>query len=569
MSRTEMLNNTNLQKQKLRENLYKLFMDDELATNEVYDVITESNEDILFFNSNFNKLYKELSDIIDLDYLESSYFLAFYDRYKMKFSNPKNIIVDEKLAKQDEEQYLNEIEIIKDKENKTDDEAKKLYNEDKEVITFLSKKPTYRKYGYFLGIMCSAYKLKDQYFLTNQSDVLNNPLINQYDAENYLSLLFSSLKLLISNKYDERKVLKYINKIQPLINTDISDFYDSSRQTRPNSDEEGYDNFIKYVIYTTEELIKEDYKAINKSYSDALQIENEKIKAIEASKIEAYNKMNKDEYDKYMKREKASELIKSVYKNKKNKEEMERIKQQQLLEQQRIQQEQQRIQQEQLLEQQRIQQEKQRIQQERLARKQQEEQKYEQKMNAAEQYIENNPHNFNDGDVITDGKYMYVVRDNNTADKLNSDGITKSKAGHLIYDYRKNRLGWYKGNVLVNVNLSSSSSTTATSSSNAKSQYPTNAIINVNSEDFIRYGDYLFRIEPSTNSLKYAPKYVIDSNDDIQTINGDEKKEAAKTYKDEIERYNAAINPSSTGAGMHKNMSIETLLNKLGYKIKI
>ena len=106
LNRTEFLNNTMAQRQKMDENLFKLFQDDEVSINIVYDNIAQSDEDVLFFNSNFNKLYKEISDIIDLDYMDANYFIAFYERYKQKYSDPKNIIVDEKLLQKDKEEEM-------------------------------------------------------------------------------------------------------------------------------------------------------------------------------------------------------------------------------------------------------------------------------------------------------------------------------------------------------------------------------------------------------------------------------------------------------------------------------
>ena len=150
LNRTEFLNNTMAQRQKMDENLFKLFQDDEVSINIVYDNIAQSDEDVLFFNSNFNKLYKEISDIIDLDYLDANYFIAFYERYKQKYSDPKNIIVDENLKKLDEEQFNKEVEDAKEyydqnfgslyqNPNNIDDEvnaSKQVQEGDEEVVDF-------------------------------------------------------------------------------------------------------------------------------------------------------------------------------------------------------------------------------------------------------------------------------------------------------------------------------------------------------------------------------------------------------------------------------------------------
>ena len=326
LNRTEFLNNTMAQRQKMDENLFKLFQDDEVSINIVYDNIAQSDEDVLFFNSNFNKLYKEISDIIDLDYLDANYFIAFYERYKQKYSDPKNIIVDENLKKLDEEQFNKEVEDAKeyydqnfsssynnpnnndyvneskqvqdgeeeivdfsfeDVKNQTnnDEYIKEHIQQDKKIIDILSKKPTYKKYGDFIGSMCYHLLMQYDFFLSGENDILGEPLIKKKESENNLYKLFSKLKMLFKYRYDRKKKLKYVYEIQPyieyeIVNFDVSkiryrDIYISyeelKSQTWAQTDDQGIENFMEYIALAINQLMKIDYQSLNEQHAEQVQ----------------------------------------------------------------------------------------------------------------------------------------------------------------------------------------------------------------------------------------------------------------------------------------------------------
>lgn len=88
-TRTERLENNELQKSKLRQNLLKLFGDDDESTGIAFSSISSDADDIKFFNMNFNKIYTDLNNLIDLDYLNGDYLLNFFERYKLKYNDEK------------------------------------------------------------------------------------------------------------------------------------------------------------------------------------------------------------------------------------------------------------------------------------------------------------------------------------------------------------------------------------------------------------------------------------------------------------------------------------------------
>lgn len=88
-TRSQRIENVELQKQKLRKNLLKLFGDDDESTGISYSYISEDPDDMKFFNMNFNKIYTDLNNMYDLDYLNGDTLNRFFERYKLKYNDDK------------------------------------------------------------------------------------------------------------------------------------------------------------------------------------------------------------------------------------------------------------------------------------------------------------------------------------------------------------------------------------------------------------------------------------------------------------------------------------------------
>ena len=83
-------------------------------------------------------------------------------------------------------------------------------------------------------------------------------------------------------------------------------------------------------------------------------------------------------------------------------------------------------------------------------------------------------------------------------------------------------------------------------------------------ENFRRYGDYLFRIDPTNKKLKEYPKYLIKSDDSTSklTKNDADYNTGHNNHKQEIQDYNATL-----GAGLKRNIGVSKILKSLGYEI--
>lgn len=88
-TRSQRMENIELQKEKLRKNLLKLFGDDDESVGISYSYIVEDPEDVKFFNMNFNKIYGDLNNMYDLDYLNGDTLNRFFERYKLKYNDDK------------------------------------------------------------------------------------------------------------------------------------------------------------------------------------------------------------------------------------------------------------------------------------------------------------------------------------------------------------------------------------------------------------------------------------------------------------------------------------------------
>jgi hypothetical protein len=633
LNRTEFLNNTMAQRQKMDENLFKLFQDDEVSINIVYDNITQSDEDVLFFNSNFNKLY-----IIDLDYLDANYFIAFYERYKQKYSDPKNIIVDENLKKLDEEQFNQEVEDAKEyydqnfsssyqnpnnddvvneskqvqegeaeyveevenvnNQTNNDEYIKEQIRQDKQIIDILSSKITYKKYGDFIGLMCHDLLMMFEFFLTNETDILGEPIVNKKEAEKNLYKLFSKLKMLFKYRYNKQKKLKYVNEIQPyieyqIVNFDVSKlkyrnifirYDDLQSQTWAQTDDEGIENFMAYIALAINQLIKIDYQSLNEQH--AQQVQN-RIEELRIQEEEAREKERIKREKERIKKEKelqdikdAQESIIEELKRNNTKREQKRLEQEQLrLEQERIQlEEQMRLDRERreqrenealgkvekfskifkeknkLKKQKEAEEERIRLEQERL-QAEQDEADY-------EQLFINNPHGYSNNDVITDGVNNFKV-DKNDAYKINpKSGSTSEKVKIEYVVSSDNTFFWVnKSGKKVSVSLVQSASITPTAT---KSQWPFNFDIPEDGENFRRYGDYLFRIDPTTRKLNEYPKYLIEPDDSITELTKTslDYTNGHNEHKQDIQDYNATL-----GAGLKRNIGVSKILKSLGYEI--
>ena len=162
-SRLDRVKNKELQKQKLRQKLVQLFVDDKDSIDEIYNDIAMDDEDVLYFNSNYNKIYNELSNLIDLEYLTAPYFQSFYNRYKQKYN-------DTRFGIDLQQEYNDEItDILLKKENK---------NNNINTITeldikkFLSKKRGYNEYGLYGVSLMKELDLDNRMFYDNNDELI-------------------------------------------------------------------------------------------------------------------------------------------------------------------------------------------------------------------------------------------------------------------------------------------------------------------------------------------------------------------------------------------------------------
>lgn len=623
LNRTEFLNNTMAQRQKMDENLFKLFQDDEVSINIVYDNIAQSDEDVLFFNSNFNKLYKEISDIIDLDYLDANYFIAFYERYKQKYSDPKNIIVDENLKKLDEEQFNQEVENAKDYygqnfgssyqnpnnidevnesindnmgnveyeeeenvNNQTNNDVyiKEQIQQDKKIIDILSIKPTYKKYGDFIGSMCYHLLMQYEFFLSGENDILGEPLINKKESEKNLYKLFSKLKMLFKFRYDRKKKLKYVNEIQPYIEYEIVNFdvskikyrdlyisYDELKnQTWAQTDDQGIENFMEYIALAINKLMNIDYQNLNNQRAEQVQnkIEELRIQEEEAREKERIRKEKELQDIKDLQERIIDQLNRRNTKNEKKRleEEQQRLELERIQLEEQMRQDRERKENDALgkiedfskilkakNEKQKL--KKQREEEEERIRLEQEE---EEEFNAT-QNIKSNPHGFDNGDIITDDNYNYEVVDN-YAKKILKNG--KSETGKLEYTIIKGKLGWYKSGKAVNVSMVQPIYSSPQKAQ--KTDWPLETDFSIQGQTYRRFGDYLFEVDTSNNKVNEYPKYYIEFDDSLTklTTNSTDYIEGHNNNKQEIQDYNATL-----GAGLKRNIGVSKILKSLGYEI--
>ena len=574
LNRTEFLNNTMAQRQKMDENLFKLFQDDEVSINIVYDNIAQSDEDVLFFNSNFNKLYKELSNIIDLDYLDSNYFIAFYERYKQKYSDPKNIIVDENLMKLDEEEYKQGLQDVEKFDQIIDSTAQEEKLSDyNDVIDFFKTKPTYKKFGVYMGAMAKALLVQERYYLSGDLDILNNQLIDVKKANENLGKIFSKLKLFVKHRYNVDKLFKYGGEIRNYFEVDIFSYDNTTNEG------EALIKFLQFVVKTVRDIIdsikNREVEIYNAAYQKAIDVELEQ----ERQALEAMSAKQRQDYLNEMARQENLRIQAEQV-------EQARLAQAEQVEQARLAQEQaqqakeesaaQKMQNaakllkakkeaKELLKQKkeeeriRLEQEQQRLEEERIRLEQEEDEEFNET-----QYIQGNPHGFNNGDIITDNSFSYEVVDN-YAKKLLKNNL-KSETGKLEYTTIKGNLGWYKGGKAVNVSIVQAASITPTPTA-IKSKYPFDVDIPEAGESFRRYGDYLFRIDPTNNNkLKEYPKYKIESDDRLTQLSTKNTpliiQKGHDEHKQDIQDYNATL-----GAGLKRNIGVSKILKSLGYEI--
>ena len=186
-----------------------------------------------------------------------------------------------------------------------------------------------------------------------------------------------------------------------------------------------------------------------------------------------------------------------------------------------------------------------RLEQEKLQAEQDDDADYEQLFN-------DNPHSFSNKDVITDGNNNYEVNGND-AYKINPKSRTVSESVKIEYVVNSdNTFLWVnKSGKRVNVSLVSSASITPTPTA-IKSKWPFDVDIPEDGETFRRYGDYLFRVDPTNNKLKEYPRYLIQSDDSISklTKNDADYNTGHNNHKQEIKDYNASLG----GAGLKRNI---------------
>lgn len=177
-TRTERIGDHNNQMQKLRENLNALFGNDSISVSNAIDYFKDDAADTLFFNQNFKKIYNDLDDNIDLDYLTYDYFQPFYERFKKV--NTETFGVQGTTAK----------EIAKEINNTTSDPN----------YQFLTKKITAKDLDnnmYYINVLANELGINDtimrkenkQTIINAINDVFKNVvlILNNFDNDDYIN----------------------------------------------------------------------------------------------------------------------------------------------------------------------------------------------------------------------------------------------------------------------------------------------------------------------------------------------------------------------------------------------